>query len=209
MDIGAEGDFEIMKEMAYDGEDELFPFIIFQTGGVYTRGRFLQTTISPYTPYSAVDVPQTLTTTQTTPLKLPSLPIITKNLLEFGSINLANFLGYDVAKNGIYNAGAGYIWTADFNFVSGGINDSFLVVLDNIQLESYDGLVSQRNNILYTIDKKDQAGALIYETPNLLFIDINNKNPIPLRNIKARILNNDYSPLKILQRGFMTIVITN
>tara|TARA_R110002033_G_scaffold21168_1_gene52863 strand:- start:2952 stop:4460 length:1509 start_codon:yes stop_codon:yes gene_type:complete len=203
------GDFFVFEEYDYDGEEELFPFIVFHTGSNYTRGRDFMTTISPFTPYSYIDVEQTLTTADTSPLRMPVLPIKTNNLLEFKSIKLANYLGFNTTYNGIYEAENSYLWVADLNFVSGGINDSFLVVLDNIQLDSYDGLVSQRNNILYTIDQSDNNGSLIYETPNLLFIDINNKSPIPLRNIKARILNNDYSPIKILQRGFMTIVITN
>ena len=81
------------------------------------------------------------------------------------------------------------------------------MLLDNLQLESYDGLVSQRKNILYTIDSSDDTGKLVYEVPNPIYIDLNNQAPIALRNIRARILNNDYSDIKLLERGFMTILI--
>ena len=92
------------------------------------------------------------------------------------------------------------------------MSSSVLIVLDNIQLESYDTVEGNnqdggRKSILATVPQSDSSGAIIYEVQNLKYININNAYTIKLRNIKARITKNDNSPLSVNGVSRMTILV--
>ena len=56
-----------------------------------------------------------------------------------------------------------------------------------------------------TQDQLKQAVA--YDTANPLFIDLRNMAPISIRNIRARELREDYSPLSISGACVMTLLV--
>ena len=204
------GNFVELESYDYDGETELYPFIVFNSGAQYTRLRYLFTTISFFNNNNQLTDNQTILSSDVGFLTLPAVPVtgILNNIVL--SKEVADFCGYtnpEYPPTGTETQGLLFQWIGDTIFNAGNISDSFLVLLDNLQLESYDGLVSQRKNILYTIDSSDDTGKLVYEVPNPIYIDLNNQAPIALRNIRARILNNDYTDIRLLERGFMTILI--
>ena len=203
------GDFQEIDSYEYNGEEQLYPFFAFNTSGNYTQVRWLFTTLSPYNERGLVGGFQTALTSDIGFVNLPAVPMT--DVVNYVDLypDVADFMGYDTnfITRTSKNNGFSFQWIAENLFNAGNIADSFLVLLDNLQLESYDGLVSQRKNILYTIDSSDDTGKLVYEVPNPIYIDLNNQQPIALRNIKARILNNDYSDIKLLEQGFMTILI--
>ena len=87
-----------------------------------------------------------------------------------------------------------------------------LVQLINLQVESYDSFNDQitfgngqRTNILGVIPSKDSAGKVVYEPNERFFLDIDNKEPILLRNLHIRVLREDYSDINI--NGLATIVV--
>ena len=206
---GGNGDFQEIDSYEYDGEEQLYPFFAFNSGGNYTRFRWLFTTLSPFNERGLESEEQTALTSDIGFVNLPAVPMT--GVVNYVDLypDVADFMGYNtnfitrISKD----EGFSFQWIGENLFNAGNISDSFLVLLDNLQLESYDGLVSQRKNILYTIDSSDDTGKLVYEVPNPIYIDLNNQAPIALRNIRARILNNDYSDIKLLERGFMTILI--
>ena len=75
----------------------------------------------------------------------------------------------------------------------------------NIQIASYDGLTGQRKSYISIIPQTDKDGVVIYDASYPVFIDINNSQKLSLRNIKARILNNDGSPISM--RGLASLVL--
>ena len=82
-----------------------------------------------------------------------------------------------------------------------------MVELKNISLDSYDGLRSQRKNVLAFISKLDETGQFNYETSTPIFVDLNNKKEILLRNLEANLLYGDYSEFAIQSDASMTLLI--
>ena len=88
-----------------------------------------------------------------------------------------------------------------------------LVQLMNLQIESYDSFSDttipaggQRQNLL-SIIPATVGGKIIYEPPYPTFIDLNNEQPIYLRNLNARVVREDYSTININGLGTLVLLI--
>jgi len=106
-------------------------------------------------------------------------------------------------------------------------SDNFLVESMSVPLDSFDASQveyngnnlfnanmsknGRRKNILMTIPENDNTtGLLEFETSTPIFIDINNTEPINVKNLDFRILRKDFTP--IIQSGepaIMTVLIDN
>lgn len=188
----------------------LYPFISFQGKKAnasvmqvkYTADPFLTTSI--YQPDLTPDNDQTI--------KSPVQQVErTQQSLTWGALSLANFLGF---RNTRYPSSGtilakNIIYTADSQFVFRNVGDSIIVELFNINLSSYDGLSKQRRNFLGVIPAQSNLveGKVIYEASNLIYLDIDNANPLQLRNIKGRILKEDLSPIITFGSVVLTILI--
>jgi len=88
--------------------------------------------------------------------------------------------------------------------------NAFLFQLLNLNVESYDSMNPQnqdissmggRQNILEAgmVNDADGGNEEVGHAPNeLTFLDLNNAQPLALRNIKARIINDDYHVLEMI-----------
>ena len=75
-----------------------------------------------------------------------------------------------------------------------------------MDLDSYDGLTTERKSILATIPKaEDGTGNLIYEANNINKVSLRNASAIGLRNMRCRVLTSDLSSVPI--DGFSVITI--
>tara|TARA_B100000424_G_scaffold215817_1_gene173787 strand:- start:3385 stop:4938 length:1554 start_codon:yes stop_codon:yes gene_type:complete len=117
----------------------------------------------------------------------------TTSELTFDSLELAEYMGFD--RNVLRSEDTlrrNYLVHSKNNFTASQTYDNLVVELMNLQLESFDGLSKGRRNILATIPAiKNSDGVIVNEASNLIFIDLDNANPISLRNIKARLLYGD------------------
>ena len=94
-------------------------------------------------------------------------------------------------------------------------NDNYIVELMNLQLQSYDGysdnvnnIRAGRKNILATIPiDQDINDILRYAATTPYFLNLDNKDDVILRNIRARLLNLDYSPVETKGLSIMTLLI--
>ena len=132
--------------------------------------------------------------------------------LALPSPTVAAFLGYDQSRfpaSGTVAIGTTLelVGTNRFSLLS--LADSFIVEMLNMELDSYDTSQLQRKNILMTIPEDEQDQRLLYDTEYPIFISLKNKNPITLRNIRARVLREDYSPLTIVGQSTMTLLLEN
>ena len=92
--------------------------------------------------------------------------------------------------------------------------DNYLVELLNMQVNSYDSFVKGRKNLLQIIPVNEviideNTGLIQYEPHEKLFLDMNNDFDLSLRNIKARITNEDYQALDITGMANLNIVISH
>jgi len=118
---------------------------------------------------------------------------VTQNELVL-SDDVAEFLGYFSTINTL-TAGDQCVFTANLLFNPTLNNINFYVLLDSIDLESYDSKEGTKKSILAVIPRSDNNQIVEFEPNNLNFIDMKNikKN---IRNIKARIIRvDDEAPL--------------
>ena len=126
---------------------------------------------------------------------------ITTKALGLGSDSLATFLGY---KNINHTQ-----ITKDANFEAPNLfapdieNDCLIVLLENLPIESYDGFKKGRKSILASIPNPNHGDMVVYEPNNINYVELNNANKMSLRNIRATVLYQDYSPVRM--QGFNVI----
>ena len=188
-----------------DPSVKLYPFVCFF--GDFTNAKLnnLRITPSPYdpvlfsNPYPSIDV-------ASPPF---NRKIRGENFLNFQSISVAQFLGFENTRIPIIGTELDYdmTYTANKIFDPVDLADAFLVEMLNLPLLSYDSYVHQRKNILAVIPKSNANGVIIYEATNLKFIDLNNKTKQLLRNIQVRVVKSDYTPVSLRGFGTMTLLI--
>lgn len=135
--------------------------------------------------------------------------------LEFSSMTLPNFLGYRLQTYSTATINpARFIADAMFDITD--TADSFVVELLSLELDSYNSVdtptvkTGGRRSILATVPQTEGVdGTIVYEVNYPTFIDIRNKNPVAIRNIRARILKSDLSSMIISGTATMTLLLDN
>ena len=146
-----------------------------------------------------------------TPRPTPSKVATVSNIV-FGSLEVANFLGFDAVNlNPLAVANVGAVFTGDNSFSSNLGTNTYLIELLNLQINSYHGLANGRKNILAAVPVSDVAtnenGVIQYEPNNYTFIDLNNRFESTIRNIRARIIGNDFSSIETNGLAELSILI--
>lgn len=196
----------------YTANTNLCPLVIFSAGNdsvsvrnlIYTPNPFLvDTSVQPVIAQSFAD-----------PEDAP--PVQSEGRAEnkflFDSTPLANYLGFDgpavgpeSTQPGIEERGITVLGDTNFNPLY--FNDAFMVELKDLYLESYDAYKEQRKNILMFMSIDDSTGQMNWRANEPIFIDLNNKEPMILRNIRAEVLYADYQKLRIQSDAFMTLLV--
>lgn len=131
----------------------------------------------------------------------------TNKTIDFKSETITSFLGFDDISNTL--KGVNVTFFASQLFSASIENDAMLIMIDNLPLESYDGFKKGRQSILATVPNPVSGSRIVYEPNNLNYVQLNNANTISLRNIRARILYQDYSPLKTKGFSVINILVDN
>lgn len=188
----------LLSQVDYTPGEKLYPFIIFRGADANLNG--LRLTPSPFSNAAPSNDGELFAPPR------PSSNVVSKNYILFTD-SLREFLGYRYDRN----PQNGFLevveatFTAEEQFKLLDRADSYIVELQNLKVESYDGLKNQRKNILAIIANNNSVNKIIYEASNPIFIDLNNLTDMLLRNLKVRVVRNDYST--ILMRGEATMVL--
>ena len=197
-----------LTQHPYTAEQNLYAFIAFNTGSDFTIASNLAMTPSPYFPLKTKG--QNLLGSVPPVPPSPALGLGTLNFEslngEVNSIELAKFLGYNEISLSTGDIVPEFTFVAQTNFQGANLANSFIVELQNIQLQSYDGFKEGRKNILYFMSQDTSDGYLHFEVNTPQPIDLNNKNEILLRNVRARILDDNYTPILIDSPAYMTMI---
>lgn len=95
-------------------------------------------------------------------------------------------------------------------------SDNFVVILDSQKLISYDcstgikGVVDkkgQRANILATIPVNNNNGVVEFQSSEVLFIDMDNKQPLAIKNLSLRVLDKQLRPIQVEGVSVITLLI--
>ena len=194
--------------VTYTAGQKLYPVMVFFGGQDYVEVDNFINTESQYGQIATVATTNPIFSDAEQPTRVEE----GINDLEFETTQVAEWFGFDNRYEGPYPSGPGGTKRA-FSFIADKVfdpvyyNDNFLVELKNISLDSYDGLRSQRKNVLAFISKLDETGQFNYETNTPIFIDLNNRKEILLRTVEANLLYGDYGNFTIQSDGSMTLLV--
>lgn len=200
---------------AIESNVDLYPFIVFHNFTDYVSVRKVRTTISPFANQDDLAASQKVDQPilGVAGLGAPPMPTPgrTAQFINFDSIGLAEFLGFQNQRN----PQSGTRLERNIQYIANEIFkprffvQSMIVEMLNLKLDSYDGLPTQeqRKSILAFVPQGNQDRITVYEPNNLNFIDLKNKEPLLLRNIKARIVQGDYSAVNLLGQASLVLLI--
>jgi len=204
---------QYLIETGIESDVELYPFIVFHQEQSYFKINKLRCTISPFadlTDFEDADKEdQSFEEIRSAAPPMPT-PGRTANSINFVTESLAEFLGY----NNLREPRIGTTLARNIQYVADKIFkprffvQSMIIEMLNMKLDSYDGFpgAEKRKSILAFIPTSNQDRITVYEQ-NQNFIDLRNEHPILLRNIQARIVQGDYSPINLIGQASMVILV--
>jgi len=195
---------DLVTAVDYTGE-ELYPIIaFFDSVGTFAGN-------VSYTPYPDADdklihVPSSLVGATNPVNQNKDSRIIS---LFFESLSLAKQLGFE--DSFISDLAFNLNWKAIRTVRFFDETECYLVEALNLNFDSYDGSKGQekRRNLLAVIQNirdRDQADVL-YDSNSLTFINLNNPQPLPLRNLQFRIINSDEGEVSVDGFSNMTLLL--
>ncbi len=198
---------DLVTASSYTG-DQLYPYIVFfdQTG--------VDVGESYYVPPRPSSLGEILRNTAQ-PSLLGATNIVNQNRsdrvlrLEFESKALSDQLGF--FDYFIQETAFDLNWKAIRTVRYVDETECYLVEALNLNFDSYDGSKGQekRRNLLAVIQNirdRDQADVL-YDSNSLTFINLNNPQPLPLRNLQFRIINSDEGDVAVDGFSNMTLLL--
>ena len=162
---------------------KLYPVMIYHSSIYYALTFMPKTTFSPYEVVS-------------TPSPISDYPARDIQLTNNLPTNMVNYFNYDTTKLVAPTTIAGYDYSAPRMFVPSLIERNFILELITFNVESYDSSQKQRRNIISNIISADEND-IVSNEPNIIFIDLNNKNKIDMRNLTMRLVDEYYNPINI------------
>lgn len=135
---------------------------------------------------------------------IPTQPTPSDTYFRFVSTDLATYLGYNenVFPTQLNNAVFNYTYQDNVSILANNAfflkfnSDSYIVELLNLKIDSMDAMSNQHRNFLAVIPNESTiVERVAHIAPVLLWIDLNNKEQINLRQIKARIIREDLAPI--------------
>ena len=135
--------------------------------------------------------------------------LLTLQEVGFTSSVLANQLGYVPQRYPPVQSSLlpFIVWTSQNDFDVLSVNDNYMVILDNHYLDSYDSLEKGQRSILSVLPVKDDIGAIRFDSNYPIFVDLNNKLPVSMRNIRMRIVRADGTQVDSIGLSTATLLI--
>lgn len=189
----------VLHSVDYNHQLNLFPLCSFI--GSSTVINTLQFTSDPYYNITNTHTGEDVLTANNNIVTIPAKKIATQNFIQFNNPDLANILGYVNSHNP--NNQSGFLtvpepdFIADKPFTLRDFSESYVIELLNIKLNSMDSLSHGEKSILYIIPQLSAIKEhIVYQVPQLIFLNINNTYDLNLREIKARVLKDDLSQFR-------------
>jgi len=128
--------------------------------------------------------------------------------LTFDNLEFANRLGFSTQQTAFITVEEVNLnelkGTTKFN--TAGINDHFVVEMENINLDTYDNTRKGKFNILAVTSVADEEKIFRYVPPYPMFLDINNSQTLSMRNIKLKVLDENLDLIKTVGTSVATIL---
>lgn len=192
------------------GKQGYTPFITYRGASANVITFKHQFTQDPFTPN-----PSDISEEHDTLVGLPTPPTqagakrLTFQEVGFISDDLAAELGY-VPRRFPPTSSAllpSLTWTADNDFDILTVNDNYMVIMDNHYLDSYDSLEKGQRSIIAVLPVKDDIGAIRFDSNYPIYVDLNNKLPVSMRNIRMRVIRADGTQVNSIGLSTATLLI--
>ena len=116
---------------------------------------------------------------------------------EFPTIEMANFFGYKSQIQLSADSNLDFQYEANDKISILLSTSTYLIELLNLSVDSYHSGEKGRKNILSSVPVvENNLGLIQYEPANLIYIALNNKYKQTIRNIRARIITNEFNTLE-------------
>ena len=193
-------------------DSDYFPYVIMRSNDTHLRLQNIRIQLNPYSFDSLLtEEVSELNTGLELSKHNPRPERKTINTVTFPSLPFMEFLGFDITNGNLSRV----IQSKEPNFLSEKLflfsifNDTYLVVLDNLELESYDGFDGVRRSILEVIPAEDREENSIieYQPNNINFINLKLPRKVNIRNIKGRILKSNLDPANLKGMLNLTLLI--
>lgn len=186
---------EVLGDSTYNHMDDVFPIAMFI--GSDTEFSNIQFTSDPY--YDRINYPSgELEAVNPDIIIINGSGYSTNCYLQFNNPDLATLLGFKKARYpsaGFINS-ANPMFLAEEPFTLRDFSESYIVELLNIKLNSMDSMSGGLRSFLYVIPQLSAIKEhVVYQVPQLIFLDINNSYDINLREVKARVLKDNLSKI--------------
>jgi len=192
----ADGTRYELHTYAHTSSKPLYPVMIYHGNNYNTLTYIPRASFSPYELVSQPSIPLT-------PFMTQSYEFETELPTE-----LADFFNYDTpnlsSPERIYNANL----IAPEMFIPALLERNFLLELITFNVESYDSTQKQRRNIISNIISANENDVVSNET-NIIFIDLNNKDKLDMRNLTMRLVDEYYNPVNITGTATAVLLIAN
>ncbi len=202
----------LLLSQVFDRSKYYYPFISMLSGTNHCKLKSVHTVDDPYHPSlpNHVDIEHTEETALTAPSQNSRATVYK---LKFADSEVADYIGFDDLEqnpNDIPTPEGEYI--ADRKITNVISSDSFVLEMLNMPLESYDSQFEGQKNILAVIPTRsmhlNQTSSVIdYEPNEKFFISLKNNNPLRLRNINARIVNEDFDEINTEGQSTLNLVV--
>lgn len=115
---------------------------------------------------------------------------------DFPTIDMANFFGYNSQIQSSVDTNVDFEYEAN-NIISILLSTStYLIELLNLSVDSYHSGEKGRKNILSSVPVvENNVGLIQYEPANLIYVALNNKYKQTIRNIRARVITNEFNSI--------------
>ena len=193
---GAEPAYTTFYQFEDDGEIDFYPYVILRSASADLSISQGKVQLDPFSyPNRINETTEDINDLTAPPQASPGIVGDNKLALE---MDLSKMLGFEDDVNEIDRvATANFVAINTFNF--GLFNDTYLILLDSLRLESYDALDGVERSILGCINVSDDTPNRVvqYETNTLDYIELKNKKELSIRNIKGRIVKVDLQPVDL------------
>lgn len=196
-----------LDSASYNHLDDIFPIAMFI--GSDTQFSNIQFTTDPF--YDKIAYPSPDLEAGNPNVIIPAtVGTQTNCYLQFNNPDLGRLLGF---RNSRYPI-AGFVFTGtpifrgEEPFALRDISEAYIVELLNIKLDSMDSKSKSPKSFLYVIPQLSPVKEhVIFQAPQLIFLNINNTYEINLREVKARVINQDLSRITCFGLSELVVII--
>jgi hypothetical protein len=179
--------------------ESYYPFCLFQDVNASVENFIFSG--NPYLPVKVVGTPLIYNLSIPEPLPDPSITVS----LTFQNDTFAGILGFK--NNPISKNSKQISFIGDDTFDGLTYNKLYSVKLTNTPLESYDGEIQAKGQILYVINEQSTGKDFSFTAPYLTFLELKNDKPLSLRNIRCEIVDENDDIVEFFGKAVMSLVV--